>query len=156
MRLLTILALLAAMTAAGSAWANHDGRDFNATLLPAPGGPEDGFGRLKFRQPRDDEQIAFLGVKVRRLLPDQDYYFQRATDPVVDDVCTGTNWLTLGHGLVPAPIQTDRNGKGRVLLWRDLSAIPEGTEFDIHFRVIDAVTSAVVLQSACHQFTVRR
>jgi hypothetical protein len=27
-------------------------------------------------------------------------------------------------------------------------------EFDIHFRVIDAVTSAVALESACYQFTV--
>jgi hypothetical protein len=35
-----------------------------------------------------------------------------------------------------------------------LAAVALGTEFDIHFRVIDAVTSAVVLQSACYQFTV--
>ena len=29
-----------------------------------------------------------------------------------------------------------------------------GTPFDIQFRVIDAVTSAVVLESACYQYTV--
>jgi len=49
---------------------------------------------------------------------------------------------------------TDDRGTGRGLLSRDLSAIPLGSEFDIHFRVIDAVTKAVVLESSCYQYTV--
>ena len=47
-------------------------------------------------------------------------------------------------------------GLGRADLFRDLVAVPLGTEFDIHFRVIDAATSAVVLQSGCYQFVVSR
>jgi hypothetical protein len=39
-------------------------------------------------------------------------------------------------------------------LFRDLAAAPTGSQFDIHFRVIDAVTSAPVLQSSCYRFTV--
>jgi hypothetical protein len=51
-------------------------------------------------------------------------------------------------------ITTDENGTGREQLFRDLAAVPAGTEFDIHFRVISEVNSAVVLQSECYQFTV--
>jgi hypothetical protein len=154
MRLLTLFALLAALTAAGTAWAHDDeGRNFEARLGPAMG-VEDGAGKVRFRQPRDENKIVYLYVRVRGLLPNNSYYLQRATDTVVDDVCTGTNWLTLGQGLVQAPIGSDRRGKGRALLWRDLGFLPEGTRFDIHFRVIDATTSAVILESGCHQFTV--
>jgi hypothetical protein len=32
--------------------------------------------------------------------------------------------------------------------------VPTGTQSDIHFRVIDDATSAVVLESGCYQFTV--
>jgi hypothetical protein len=32
--------------------------------------------------------------------------------------------------------------------------VPTGAQFDIQFRVIDAATSAVVLDSACSQYTV--
>jgi hypothetical protein len=75
---------------------------------------------------------------------------------VVDDQCTGTNWLTLGAGLVPRSIVTDAGGTGRANLFRDLSAFPVGAEFDIHFRVADATTGAVVLTSDCYQFTIRQ
>jgi hypothetical protein len=153
MRLLTLFALLAALTAAGAAWAHDDGRNFNARLWPAAG-LDDGAGKVKFRQPRDEDTIINLYVRVRRLLPNNSYYLQRATDTVVDDVCTGTNWLTLGRGPDPGPIETNARGKGRAALWRELVGVPEGTQFDIHFRVIDATTSAVVLESGCHQFTV--
>jgi hypothetical protein len=157
MRLVMLFVLLAALTAAGTGWADgNEGRNFKAVLLPAPGGPEGGVGKVKFRQPRDELQIVELGVRVRRLLPDQSYYLQRATDAVVDGDCTGTNWLTLGHGLDPATIDTNDRGKGRAELSRDLSAVPEGSRFDIRFRVTDAVTNAVVLQSPCYQFTVLR
>jgi hypothetical protein len=50
---------------------------------------------------------------------------------------------------------TDEEGDGRADLFRNLAAIPVGTRFDIHFRVVDTATSAVALESACHQFTVR-
>ena len=79
---------------------------------------------------------------------------QRATDTNVNDDCTGMNWLTLGQGLVPHAITTDETGTGQANLFRDLAAILLDTQFDIHFRVIDAETSAVVLESACYQYTV--
>ena len=122
-----------------------------ATLLPVQGAPEDAFGLVKFRQPKDAEVIAYLDIWVRDLAPGT-YLVQRAVDPVVDDVCTGANWSmpTLGA------VTTDLSGTGRVQLSRSLAAIPLGTEFDIHFRVIDAVTSAIVLQSGCYQFVVSR
>ena len=149
----TAVALLAAPALASAAWSEFN---FNASLSPAAGGPDDGSGLVKFRQPRDDDKIVYLIVRVRELAPNHSYYLQRATDPIVDDNCTGTNWLTLGEGLVPEAITTDEEGNGREDMFRDLAAIPEGMQFDIHFRVIDAVTSAVVLESRCYQFTVRR
>jgi hypothetical protein len=163
MRLLMLLALLAALAAVAAAAAQADPVDppwgpetpnFNleAVLRPVAGGPEQGFGLVKFRQPNDADKIIYLDVWVRDLAPSRSYVLQRATDTTVDDVCTGTNWLTLGRGLVPQPITTDDRGTGRADLFRDLAAVPLGTELDIHFRVIDAITSAVVLQSACYQF----
>jgi hypothetical protein len=91
---------------------------------------------------------------VRDLAPNHGFYLQRAVDTTVNDACTGTNWLTLGQGLVPAAIMTDETGTGRADLFRDLGAVAPGAEFDIYFRVIDAATSAVVLQSGCYQFVV--
>ena len=52
-------------------------------------------------------------------------------------------------------IHTDEKGNGQDELWRDVTAIPSGASFDIHFRVIDAVTLEVVLESDCYQYTVR-
>jgi hypothetical protein len=141
-----------APAASGESWGQAT-PNFNveATLLPVQGGPADGFGLVRFRQPKDADVIAYLDVWVRDLAPGT-YLVQRAVDPVVDDVCTGTNWPmpTLGA------VTTDLSGTGRVQLSRSLAAIPLGTEFDIHFRVIDAVTSAIVLQSGCYQFVVSR
>ena len=164
MRVLKLVALLAALTSAAAAAARADvgppwGPEtphFNlqAILRPAAGGPDDGFGLVKFRQPNDAEKIVYLGVSVRKLAPDHSYYLQRATDTSVDDNCTGTNWLTLGRGLTPVAITTDDRGTGRAQLFRDLAALPTGMQFDIHFRVLDAATTAVVLESGCYQFTV--
>jgi sugar lactone lactonase YvrE len=162
-RLLKLFALLATLTAGPTAVAQADDRgddagpnfNLNVVLRPAAGGPDDGFGLVKFRQPGDPDKVVYLKVRVRHLAPDHSYYLQRATDSEVNDECTGTNWLTLGQGLVPEAITTDRKGNGRAALFRDLSAIPTGAQFDIHFRVIDAVSSAVVLESGCYQFTVR-
>jgi hypothetical protein len=114
-----------------------------------------GHGRIKFRQPRDAFFIVFLNTKVRGLTPNTNYQLQRATDDVVDDNCTGVNWLTLGRLSEPLVIHTNGRGKGEALFTRDLSGVAGG-QFDIHFRVIDAVTSAVVLQSGCYQFKVRQ
>jgi hypothetical protein len=69
-------------------------------------------------------------------------------------VCTGASWLRLGRGADPQAIDTDAAGAGRAELFRDLSALPTGMEFDIRFRVVDGTTSGVVLQSGCYEFTV--
>ena len=164
MRVVKLLALVAALTSAVAAAARADvgppwGPEtphFNlqAILRPAAGGPDDGFGLVKFRQPNDADKIVYLDVSVRNLAPNHSYYLQRATDPNVNDDCTGTNWLTLGQGPMPVAITTDDNGTGRAALFRDLGALPIGAQFDIHFRVIDAVNSVAVLESDCYQFTV--
>jgi hypothetical protein len=164
MRLLKLFALLATLATAAAAAAQADigpswgpeTPNFNleVVLRPAAGGPDNGFGLVKFRQPNDANKIVLLDVWVRDLLPNHSYRLQRAVDTNVDDDCTGTNWLTLGQGLVPEAIATNDNGTGRAALFRDLAAVAIGVQFDIHFRVIDAVTSAVVLESACYQFTV--
>jgi hypothetical protein len=114
----------------------------------------DGFGHVKFRQPNDDAAIVFLDTWVRGLAPSTEYLLQRAVDAVVDDDCTSTAWLTLGRGTEPQSITTDAGGTGRQELFRNLAAFPPGTEFDIHFRVVNALTQAVVLQSECYQFRI--
>jgi hypothetical protein len=113
-----------------------------------------GFGLVKFRQPNDDQKIIYLDTWVRSLAPNTEYLLQRAVDLTIDDACTSTAWLTLGRGLQPQSIATDEQGAGQAELFRDLSAFAPGSEFDIHFRVIDAVTQAVVLESGCYQFRV--
>jgi hypothetical protein len=165
MRRLKLFAVLAALTAVavaaipaaavGPPWGPAT-PNFNleAILRPVEGGASSGFGLVKFRQPKDADKIVILDVWVRDLAPSHTYFLQRATDTNVNDDCTGTNWLTLGQGPVPQAITTDEAGTGRADLFRDLAAIALGTEFDIHFRVIDAATSAVVLESGCYQFRV--
>jgi hypothetical protein len=128
--------------------------NLEVVLRSVAGGPNDGFGLVKFRQPKDADTIVFLDTWVRDLAPNHSYFLQRATDSNVNDECSGTNWLTLGQGTAPQAIVTDERGSGRADLFRSLAAIPLGTEFDIHFRVIDALSSAVVLESACYQFRV--
>ncbi len=113
----------------------------------------DGFGHVKFRQPKDDNLIIYLDTWVRDLAPNASYRLQRAVDTNVNDDCTGASWLTLGLGPNPQAIVTDGSGTGRAALWRILSASNLGTEFDIHFRVIDP-SGTVVLESACYQFVV--
>lgn len=112
-----------------------------------------GFGLVKFRQPKDDAFIVLLDTWVRDLGPTTAYRLQRAVDLTVDDDCTSTDWLTLGQGLTPFPILTDESGTGTAALWRGVPALP-GTEFDIHFRVIEDGTGSVVLQSECYQYTI--
>ena len=132
----------------------------------APWGPEtpnfnlevilrgEGFGHVKFRQPNDGTFIIDLDVWVRDLAPNTSYLLQRAVDPIVDDNCTSTAWLTLGKGMTAQSITTDDTGTGSENLFRNVAAFPPGSEFDIHFRVIEEATLAVVLTSQCYQFTI--
>ncbi len=113
------------------------------------------FGHVKFRQDVDPAKIITLDTWVRDLEPNHNYLLQRAVDVIIDGNCTGTNWLTLGRGLVPQSILTDAKGTGREKLWRDISMVPSGTIFDIHFRVLDASDMSVVLTSDCYQYIVR-
>lgn len=119
-------------------------------------GNDDAEGHLKFRQDPDPAKIIDLDIEVH-LQPNHAYLLQRAVDAinVVDGSCTSVSWLTLGKGLTPQSILTDENGEGSEALWRDITAIPSGSAFDIHFQVIDAVSLAVVLTSDCYQYKVR-
>ena len=112
------------------------------------------FGLVKFRQDVNPSKIVTLDTWVRDLTPNHEYLLQRAVDNP-DGNCTSTSWLTLGKGLTPQSILTDENGTGKENLWRDISAIASGTAFDIHFRVVDATSMAVVLDSDCYQYAVR-
>ena len=113
-----------------------------------------GFGHVTFRQPNDAELIIYLDTWVRGLSPNTNYLLQRAVDMTIDGNCTSTDWLTLGKGAVPQAITTDERGTGRENLFRSVAAFPVGSRFDIHFRVIDAATAAVVLESRCYEFTI--
>jgi len=115
---------------------------------------EKGFGLVKFRQPNDENQIIYLDVKVRDLEPNTSYILQRAVDTNLDGNCTSANWLTLGAGLQPQAIITDETGSGSANLFRSVAAFPVGTTFDIHFRVLNAVTLAMALESDCYEFTI--
>lgn len=115
----------------------------------------DGSGSVKFRQLDDGTRIVHLDTRLRDLAPNTAYALQRAVDTNVNHECTGSAWLTLGKGSTPQTITTDSRGWGREELFRDLSKFPVGATFDIHFRVINTITSAVVLTSECYQFTVR-
>lgn len=113
-----------------------------------------GVGLVKFRQLIAGTGRINLDIGVSGLAPNTSYLLQRAVDTVVDENCTSTAWLTLGKGLQPQSITTDATGTGRAELYRIVTS-PAGSTFDIHFQVINAVTSTVVLTSDCYQFTVR-
>jgi hypothetical protein len=110
------------------------------------------YGLIAFRQQHD--HIIDLDTKVFNLVPYHSYLLQRAVDSL-DFNCTSTTWLTLGKGLQPEAITTDANGNGSAHLFRDVSAVPSGSTFDIHFQIIDASDSAVVLTSDCYQYQVK-
>jgi hypothetical protein len=114
----------------------------------------DGFGLVKLRQQKDPTQdVLYMDVWVRDLLPNSSYDLQRAVDGPRDGVCTGTNWLTMGQGTTPQPILTDDTGTGRAELWRPVP--PTVTPSDIHFRVIRTGTTDVALHSDCFQLLIR-
>jgi hypothetical protein len=138
-----------AVTSANAAW-GPETPHFNLEVILRG----DGFGHVTFRQPNDDDAIVYLDTWVRDLAPNTSYLLQRAVDTTVDGNCTSTGWLTLGKGTVAQSIVTDDTGTGREALFRNLGAFPAGSRFDIHFRVINATTAAVVLESGCYEFTV--
>ena len=147
-----VLALAAvSLVAAGAAQADGWGPatpNFNLEVIlrPAAGAPDGGFGLVKFRQPKDAEKVIYLDTWVRDLAPNHAYSLERAVDTNVNGECTGTAWAPLGQ------IVTDDTGTGRAALTRDVSMVPLGMEFDIHFRIVDS--AAVVLESGCYQYTV--
>jgi hypothetical protein len=114
-----------------------------------------GYGMVKFRQDPDPAQIITLDTWVFNLKPNHDYILQRAANPITDPDCINAGWLHLGKGTVAQAIHTDGIGNGMENLFRDVSAIAKGSEFHIHFEIIDAVTSDTVLVSDCEQYTVR-
>lgn len=168
MRSLLAVPLLAALGLVGACSTDNSGPTALSSPPDAAGSREwensqanlevilrgDGFGLVKFRQPKDDAAIVYLDTWVRDLAPNTEYLLQRAVDPVVDDDCSSTAWLTLGRGTEPQSITTDATGTGRQELFRNLAAFPPGTAFDIHFRIVNAQTLAVALQSECYQFRI--
>ena len=120
----------------------------------------DGFGLVKFRQPKDDAFIIYLDTKLRGLEPNTDYVLQREADPNLDGICNSTStpqWLTLGKGLDPQTqtITTDDKGTGEASLFRDVKgALATAATYDIAFRVVNVATQAVVLTSDCYRYTI--
>jgi hypothetical protein len=113
-------------------------------------------GFLKFRQDPDTARIIDLDTWVYGLSPDHAYLLQRAVNPIADTTgCSSTAWLTLGLGLAPTSIHTDAHGDGHADFWRDVTSVARGTEFHIHFQVVDSLTSETVLASDCYNYTVR-
>lgn len=114
-----------------------------------------GAGLVKFRQDPDTARIITLDTWVFHLQPNHAYQLQRAVDPISSSSCTSTVWLTLGKGLVPQTIQTDNKGNDHEDLFRNVTSVARGSQFRIHFQIVDAVTMATVLTSDCFQYTVR-
>lgn len=139
---------------AAASW-GPEGPHFNLQVILRNPSGGNGLGLVKFRQPNDAELIIYLDTWVRDLAPHTSYALQRAVDGVVDDDCTSTGWLTLGRGLTPQALTTDERGTAQGELFRSVAAFPVGSEFDIHFRIVDDATqSEVALQSECYQFTI--
>jgi hypothetical protein len=112
-------------------------------------------GFIKFRQNPDTARIIDLETWVSNLEHNHGYLLQRAVNPVTDSSCTSIAWLTLGKGLVSQTITTDSKGNGHEDLFRNITSIARGTQFRIHFQIIDATTLETVLESDCYQYTVR-
>ena len=132
--------------------------NLDVTLLPVTAktnlGDHAG-GFLKFRQDQDTARIITLDTWVFNLQPNHAYALQRAVDPITTSTCVSVTWLTLGKGLVAQSIQTDAKGNGEADLFRDITATARGTQFRIHFQIIDLATGETVLASDCFQYTVR-
>lgn len=115
-----------------------------------------GSGFINFHQDPDAAKIITLDTRVSHLEPNQSYILERAVNPIADTTgCSSTAWLKLGAGLTPLSIHTDEHGNGEADLWRNVSAIPSGTAFHIHFQVIDSASTSIVLTSDCYNYVVR-
>jgi hypothetical protein len=113
-------------------------------------------GTIKFRQEPDTAKIITLDTKVYYLMPNHAYVLQRAVNPIADPTgCSSTTWLTLGYGPTPHSIHTDASGNGEAKLWRNVTAIPSGTAFHIHFQVVDSASLTPVLTSDCYNYAVK-
>lgn len=129
--------------------------DINAVLQPPADNGSGATGYIKFRQDPDTARIISLETWVNALKPRHTYLLQRAVNPITDPDCSSTAWLTLGKGLVPQAIHTDAGGNGHEDLWRDVTTIARGTQFRIHFQIIDSATQTPVLTSDCEMYEVR-
>ena len=143
----------AALTAAADRSASHLATGPRTDLNVELNGAGEAEGSIRFRQPNDGLIQISLDTRIEGLAPDHDYYLQRAA-LVMGNGCVDGGWLTLGLGTVVTPIHTDGEGEGHAMLFRNLPATLVGTAFDIHFQIIDATTSAVVMQSRCYQYIV--
>ncbi len=112
-------------------------------------------GYIEFRQDPDTARIIDLNTFVHNLEPNHSYLLQRAVNPITDPDCSSTVWLTLGLGLTPQDIKTDSHGDGHADLWRAVTSIARGTQFHIHFQIVDKVTMTTVLTSDCYDYKVR-
>jgi hypothetical protein len=112
-------------------------------------------GYIEFRQDPDTARIIDLNTWVHNLEPNHSYLLQRAVNPITTPDCPSTAWLTLGLGLQPQAINTDDHGNGHEDLWRAVTSTARGTQFHIHFQIVDAITLAPVLTSDCYEYTVR-
>lgn len=132
--------------------------DLNVKLQSAdakPGLGKNPVGFIEFRQDPDPAKIITLETWLTNMQPNHDYLLQRAANPVADPNCTSTAWLTLGKLLTPLAIHTDGKGNAHETLSRDITAIATGTQFRIHFQIIDAATLVPVLKSDCYMYEVR-
>ncbi len=118
-------------------------------------GKKSAHGFIKFRQYENETQLIHLDTWVKGLQPNTTYLLQRAVDTTLDNNCTSAVWLTLGKGLEPQSILTDRKGSGSAELFRSVATIPVGSTFDIHFQIVKESTMEVVLTSDCYQYTVK-
>lgn len=134
---------------------DDSGFNLNVVLKGDPKLTPLGVGYMEFRQDPDTARVIDLNTWVYRLQPNHSYLLQRAVDPIANAGCLSTAWLTLGLGLQPQEIQTNSKGDGHADLWRNISSVARGTQFHIHFQIVDAVTLVPVLNSDCYDYTVR-
>jgi hypothetical protein len=129
--------------------------DLNVTLVGEGKSAYSSRGFIEFRQDPDTARIVDLNTSVNNLEPNHSYLLQRAVNPITDSSCSSIAWLTLGLGLQPQAIHTDAFGNGHADLWRAVTSVARGTQFHIHFQVLDSTTLSPVLSSDCYEYTVR-
>src|SRR5205823_6285340 len=110
MRLLVLLACGIAALLAGSSGASAGPPwgpatpPFNLQVILHDVAGDNGFGHVKFRQPKDDARVIYLDTWVRDLQPNHAYLLQRQVDLEADGDCADaslSSWLTLGKGRPP-------------------------------------------------------